>query len=110
MNWMHVLMAGYAGAVITIVVSLMRKKKWIGRGGAVVLTLAAIAIWNIVDIHYLRNNSERDVEHKLDAATESMPFYGVMKEQEPQLLAEIRSQVLTMIKEGKSEQQVIDFI
>ncbi|URQ62212.1 topoisomerase II [Pantoea alhagi] len=110
MNWTHVLMAGYAGAVIATVVSLIRKKNWIGRGGAVVLTLAAIAIWNIADVHYLRSVSEQDVEHKFDAAIENMPSYVVMKEQEPQLLARIRAQVITMVKEGKNEQQVIDFI
>lgn len=110
MNWTHVLLAAYAGAVISVVVGLIRKKNWIGRGGAIVLTIAAIAIWNVIDIHYLRNSAAQTSAQKLDAAMQSLPTYKVLSEQEPQAMEEIRSQVLTMIKEGKTEQQVIDFI
>ena len=37
MNWAHVLLAGYIGAVIAIVVGMFRKKGWLGKiSGAVV--------------------------------------------------------------------------
>ena len=40
MNWAHVLLAGYIGAVIAIVVGMFRKKGWLGKvSGAVVFAL-----------------------------------------------------------------------
>ena len=37
MNWAHVLLAGYIGAVIAIIVGVFRKKGWIGKvaGGVI---------------------------------------------------------------------------
>lgn len=32
MNWAHVLLAGYIGAVIAIVVGMFRKKRLVGQG------------------------------------------------------------------------------
>lgn len=110
MNWTHVLLAGYVGAVIATVVSLIRKKNWIGRGGAIALTLVAIAIWNIFDIHYLRKSTVQVSTQKLDAALQGFPTYKVIEEQEPQIFSHIRNQILKMTKDGKSEQQIIDVI
>ena len=53
MNWTHVILAGYVGAVIAIVVGVFRKKGWIGKTSAVVIALLAIAVWNIIDVKYL---------------------------------------------------------
>ncbi|MGJ0193970.1 topoisomerase II [Pantoea sp. RRHST58] len=110
MNWTHVLLAGYAGAVITAVVALIRKKGWVGRVGAVVLTLTAIVVWNVLDAHYLKNQANQNVEQQLDAAIATMPTWQVLKEQEPEKFEQMRAQSAAMIKAGKSEQQVIDYI
>ncbi|OQP32108.1 topoisomerase II [Pantoea latae] len=110
MNWTHVLLAGYAGAVISAVVALMRKKGWIGRISAIVLTLAAIALWNVMDAYYLKNQTNQNIDQQLDAAMASMPTWQVLKEQEPEKVEQIRAQAALMIKAGKREQQVIDSI
>lgn len=110
MNWLHIYLAGCAAVVITVVVGLIRKNNWISRGGAVVLTLAAIVIWNVADFYYIRNLSDQESARKLDTAIKSMPTYKLIEVHEPQVLVQIRTQVLAMIKEGKSEQQVIDVI
>lgn len=110
MNWTHVIQAGYIGAGFAIVFALMRKKNWIGRGSAVVLTLAAIAAWNIVDYYYLKKSSDQIYQQKIDAALQSMPGYKVIEEYDPQTYSQIRSRMIMMRKEGKNEQQFIDAI
>ncbi|MDM3145926.1 hypothetical protein OGW19_13400 [Citrobacter sp. Cf124] len=40
MNWAHVLLAGYIGAVIAIVVGMFRKKGWLGKVCSGLLNLA----------------------------------------------------------------------
>lgn len=110
MNWTHVLLAGFTAAVFSTIVGLMRKKNWIGRGGGMVLILVAIAIWNIADRYYLNNLTAKNYAEKIDEAIENMPIYKVIKEQDPQLFTSVRTQMLAMRKEGKSEQQFIDAI
>lgn len=110
MNWTHLFLAGYAGAVITAVVALIRKKGWIGRGGALMLTIAAILVWNVLDVHFLKNVANQNVEQQIDAAVASMPTWQVLKEQEPEKFEQMRTQAASMIKAGKREQEVIDYI
>lgn len=110
MDWTHVFLAGYIGAVLTAIAASLRKKGWIGRGGAIALALAGIVSWNIIDVHYLNRSAKQNTEQKIDAAIAGMPTYQVLKEQEPQKFQQIRAQVLAMLKAGQSEQQVIDAI
>ncbi|SQA99299.1 Uncharacterised protein [Cedecea neteri] len=53
MNWTHVIIAGYVGAVIAAAVAVFRKKGWVGKAGAAVIALVAIMAWNIFDVKYL---------------------------------------------------------
>lgn len=114
MNWTHIIVAGYAGAVIALLVTLLRKKGWVSKAGAVVLALAAIALWNVLDARYFmpqRQSVQTQSEaERFDAAFAKLPIYGVLKEQEPQFMAQLRDHSLAMHKEGKSEQQIIDAI
>lgn len=114
MNWAHVLLAGYIGAVIAIVVGMFRKKGWLGKiSGAVVFVVAIIA-WNLFDVHYLIPRESPDYglteTQKFEKAMLSMPVYQVLKEQEPALWTKILSQSAQMKEAGKSEQQIIDTI
>ena len=114
MNWAHVLLAGYIGAVIAIVVGMFRKKGWLGKiSGAVVFVLAIIA-WNLFDVHYLIPRESPDYglteEQQFEKAMLSNPAFQVIKEQEPELTQKIISQAAQMKKAGSSEQQVIDAI
>ena len=88
MNWAHVLLAGYIGAVIAIVVGMFRKRlagQGLWRGGFVV----AIIAWNLFDVHYLIPRESPDYgltdAQKFENAMLSMPVYQVLKEQEPAL-------------------------
>lgn len=114
MNWMHVILAGYVGAVIAIAVSLFRKKDWIGKTSAVIIALLAIVVWNVIDVKYLipRDNlAQPQTEgEKYDAAMERLPLYQIIREQEPAAWSRIREQALAMQKAGEPEQKVIDAI
>jgi len=114
MNWTHVILAGYVGAVIAIVVGIFRKKGWIGKTSAVVIALLAIAVWNIIDVKYLspRNSATQQMTQaqRFDQAMERLPLYQIIREQEPEAWSRIREQALAMQKAGETEQHVIDAI
>ena len=114
MNWTHVILAGYIGAVIAAVVGVARRKGWIGKVAALVITVVAIVAWNIIDVKYLipRDSKTRmqTQASQIDEAFNKMPVYQVMKEHQPTLFESVRQQALTMHKEGKMEQEIIDAI
>ncbi|WP_312312073.1 topoisomerase II [Atlantibacter sp.] len=114
MNWTHVILAGYVGAIIAIVVGIFRKKGWIGKTSAVVIALLAIAVWNIIDVKYLipRNSATQQMTQaqRFDQAMERLPLYQIIREQEPEAWSRIREQALAMQKAGETEQHVIDAI
>ena len=114
MNWTHVLLAGYVGAVIAAVIGLMRKKGWVGKASGAVLMIVAIVAWNLFDVHYLipreKAASGQTEEQQFDAALLQMPTFQVLKEQEPTFWIHLRTQALQLKNEGKTEQQIIDTI
>ncbi|WP_333012850.1 topoisomerase II [Kluyvera sichuanensis] len=114
MNWAHVLLAGYIGAVIAIIVGVFRKKGWIGKVAGGVIFVVAIVGWNLFDVHYLipRENPDYGLSEaqKFENAMLTMPVYQVLKAQEPVLWEHIRNQAAQMKEAGKSEQQIIDAI
>ena len=114
MNWAHVVLAGYIGAVIAIVVGMFRKKGWVGKISGAVIFVVAIIAWNIFDVHYLipRESPEYGMteEQKFDNAMRANPVFQEIREQEPALTQKIITQAVQMKNEGKSEQQVIDAI
>lgn len=114
MNWTHVLLAGYIGAVIAIVVGMFRKKGWLGKLSGAVVFVVAIVAWNLFDVHYLIPRESPDYgltdAQKFENAMLSMPVYQVLKEQEPALWQNILTQATQLKEAGKSEQQIIDAI
>ncbi|SEK49432.1 hypothetical protein SAMN04487787_102124 [Kosakonia sacchari] len=111
MNWTHVLMAAYAGAAITIVTGLMRKKGWLSKGSAAVLVAVFIALWNFIDIRYLQaQKNAQTAEARFDAMVQQVPTWQLMAEHEPKLFSELRNQVVVLMKAGANEQKIIDTI
>ena len=114
MNWTHVILAGYIGAVLAAVVGLFRKKGWVGKASGAAIFVVAIVAWNLFDVHYLipRESPEYGMseEQKFESAMLKMPTFQVIKEQEPAFWENIRGQAVQMKEAGKSEQQVIDAI
>ncbi len=55
-------------------------------------------------------SSSKTEDQKFDEIVGTMPTYQVLKEQDPQLWQQIRQRALTMQKEGKKEQEIVDEI
>lgn len=114
MNWTHVILAGYIGAVIAIVVGIFRKKGWVGKISGAVIFVVAIIAWNLFDVHYLIPRESPDFgkteEQQFESAMSTMPTFQVLKEQDPTFWQHIRDMSAQMKREGKSQQQVIDAI
>lgn len=114
MNWTHVFIAGYVGAIITAVVGIARKKGWVNKVSALVIAAVAIIAWNIIDVKYLiardAKNTIQAQTKQIDDAFDQMPLYQMMKQHQPDLYASIHQQTLTMHKEGKTQQQIIDAV
>jgi hypothetical protein len=116
MNWTHALLAGYIGVVAVIVVMLYRRKGNVGKISSVVLVLVALVAWNLFDVWYLMPREQKSgvvAESEMDAAfraMDNMPTYQVLREQEPALMETIRTTAKAMQKEGKTQQQIIDYI
>ncbi|HBU8851823.1 topoisomerase II [Citrobacter sp. Cs237] len=114
MNWTHVILAGYVGAILAIVIGLFRKKGWVGKVSGAVIFIVAIVAWNLFDVHYLipreKAATGQSEEQQFNEAMTTLPTMQVLKEQEPELWNRIRDQAVQMRKEGKSEQQLIDAV
>lgn len=116
MNWTHALLAGYIGVVVVIVVALYRRKGNVGKISAAVMVLVALVGWNLFDVWYLMPREQKSgvvAESEMDAAfhaMDNMPTYQVLREQEPALMETIRTTAKAMQKEGKTQQQIIDYI
>lgn len=114
MNWTHVILAGYVGAILAIVIGLFRKKGWVGKVSGAVIFIVAIVAWNLFDVHYLipreKAATGQSEEQQFNEAMTTLPTMQVLKEQEPELWNRIRDQAVQMRKEGKSEQQLIDTV
>lgn len=114
MNWTHVILAGYVGAILAIVIGLFRKKGWVGKVSGAVIFIVAIVVWNLFDVHYLipreKAATGQSEEQQFNEAMTTLPTMQVLKEQEPELWNRIRDQAVQMRKEGKSEQQLIDAV
>jgi len=78
-------------------------KKW-----ATALLAGVISFMAVAWIAH-RSPGKTDDE-QFDAIVSTMPTYQVLKEQEPQLWDAIRTRALTMQKDGKTEQQIVDEI
>ena len=114
MNWAHVILAGYIGAVIAVIVGVFRKKGWVGKIAGAVIFVVAIIGWNLFDVHYLIPRMSPDYgqteEQKFESAMMAMPTFQVIKEQDPEFWQHILELSVQMKKAGKGQQEIIDAI
>lgn len=114
MNWAHVILAGYIGAVIAVIVGVFRKKGWVGKIAGAVIFVVAIIGWNLFDVHYLIPRMSPDYgqteEQKFESAMMAMPTFQVIKEQDPAFWQHILELSVQMKKAGKGQQEIIDAI
>lgn len=114
MNWEHVMLSAVVGAVLYTLISVIRKKGWIGKKTSIVAIIVALIIWNYIDTNFLipkNGNHSGFVEaKKIDEMLATVPSIALFKELEPELWQSIFNQLAQMHKEKKTEQQMIDVI
>lgn len=111
MNWNEVVVWGISGVLLGSLISLLHKKGKIGRVPGIILFFVLVIGGNILWGGVIKPRVMGESEaQKIDQALAALPLYGTIKAQEPALYAQIRSEILTMKKEGKPQQEAIDIV
>lgn len=113
MNWTSVLLSALVAGLVAALTQYLRRKGKIGGITSAVIIAVAILVWNVGYRQYIAPWLQNSGESQMDVAfraISSMPTYQVLREQEPQLLETIRTTAKNMEKEGKTPQQIIDYI
>ncbi len=111
MNWTEGVVWGVSAVVTGLLIGLLHKKGVLSRVPAVIVFLVLFIggnlLWSAVIKPHLAGNRE---EQKVDQALAELPLYTTIKAQEPALYAQIRSNILKLRKEGKSQQDAINTV
>ena len=113
MNWTSVLLSALVAGLAAALTQYLRRKGKIGGITSAVIIAVVILVWNVCYRQYIAPWLQNSGESQMDVAfraISSMPTYQVLREQEPQLLETIRTTAKNMEKEGKTPQQIIDYI
>lgn len=113
MNWTSVLLSALVAGLAAALTQYLRRKGKIGGITSAVIIAVVILVWNVGYRQYIAPWLQNSGESQMDVAfraISSMPTYQVLREQEPQLLETIRTTAKNMEKEGKTPQQIIDYI
>lgn len=113
MNWTSILLSAFVAGLAAALTQYLRRKGKIGGITSAVIIFVAILAWGYGYRNYLEPYLQNRGESQMDEAfraISSMPTYQVLREQEPQLLETIRSTAKQMEKEGKTPQQIIDYV
>lgn len=113
MNWTSILLSAFVAGLAAALTQYLRRKGKIGGITSAVIIFVTILAWGYGYRNYLEPYLQNRGESQMDEAfraISSMPTYQVLREQEPQLLETIRSTAKQMEKEGKTPQQIIDYV
>lgn len=113
MNWTSVLLSALVAGLAAALTQYLRRKGKIGGITSAVIIAVVILVWNVGYRQYIAPWLQNSGESQMDVAfraISSMPTYQVLREQEPQLLETIHTTAKNMEKEGKTPQQIIDYI
>ncbi|ALB61472.1 FIG00554229: hypothetical protein [Cronobacter condimenti 1330] len=109
MNWHHVLISAWVGVALAGIASALYKKGKVNKFAAIAIFVVGIVVWNVADIAWLKG-SKASPEQGFDEAFNSMPVYKLIQEKDPAFYARVRNQAVEMVKQGKTQQEVIDAI
>ena len=109
MDWNEVMIAGVIGTVVGGILSVLCKQGRIGRTPAIIIFLVLIIGGNILHGGVIKPHLTEDNEaQEVDDALAQLPVYSTIRTQEPALYDQIRSNMLRLAKEGKTQQEIID--
>lgn len=111
MNWNDVIIAGVVAAILGGVLQALNKKGKIGRTPAIIIFLVVILGGNFLYEGVIKPRLAGDAQtQEIDQMLSALPIYSTIKAQEPALYSQIRSNILRLKKEGKTQQEAIDTV
>ncbi|MGV8925564.1 MAG: hypothetical protein ACOH2G_07785 [Ewingella sp.] len=111
MNWNEVMVWAVSGVIVAAVIAALHKKGKIGRIPGIVLFLVLIVGGNALYAGLIKPRMQGDEQtQEIDQTLSALPIYSTIKAQEPALYSQIRSNILRLKKEGKSQQEAIDTV
>lgn len=111
MNWNDVIVAAVVAAILGGVLQALYKKGKIGRTPAIIIFLVVILGGNFLYEGVIKPRLTGDDQtQEIDQALSALPIYSTIKAQEPGLYSQIRSNILRLKKEGKTQQEAIDTV
>ncbi|MBG6248040.1 hypothetical protein [Candidatus Symbiopectobacterium sp. PLON1] len=111
MNWQHVFFSAAVALVVASILAWMRKKQWIGKAMGVVIFVAVIIGWNVIDSAYLMPDKSRSLELQYaEASMAKLPIFQIIKQYAPDTYQTLKEKVVDAKAEGKDLQQAIDLV
>jgi len=111
MNGNEIMVWAVSGAVIAAVIALLHKKGKIGRVSGIILFLVLVIGGNALYAGFIQPRmAGSEQTEEIDRALAALPIYSTIKAQEPALYSQLRSNILRLKKEGKSQQEAIDTV
>ncbi|MDX5628474.1 MULTISPECIES: hypothetical protein [unclassified Brenneria] len=111
MDWQQVIISGVVGVIAVGLISVMRRKQWIGRISGIAIFIGIIAAWNFLGVNYLFSGKTFSEElRQAETAMSQLPVYRTIKESDPVFYDKLQVKMVKLKREGKSEQQLIDII
>ena len=111
MNWNEVMVWAVSGAVIASVLAILHKKGKLGKIPAVILFLVLVVGGNALYAGLIKPRMQASSQTaEIDHALAELPIFKTINAQEPELYQQIRSNILRLRKEGKSQQEAIDTV
>lgn len=109
MTWTLLLAVACVALVIAIAVGRQRKSGWFNKGSIVALIVVFFAAGNVINIQY-HKAQDRENETQLETGLQNTRLWPVIQEHEPDLAANLRTQMLELVKKGVEEQRALKMI
>ncbi|MGP9418640.1 hypothetical protein HX889_42850 [Pseudomonas reactans] len=111
MNWNEVMVWGVSGVVIAAILAALYKKGKLGKTPAIILLLVLVIGGNALYAGLIKPRMQTSSQTaEIDHALAELPIFKTINEQEPELYQQIRSNILRLREEGKTQQEAIDTV
>jgi hypothetical protein len=108
MDYEQIIISGAVGSAACVFFTKLNGKWHIGKVAVSILTLLAIALWNIIAVNYLFPNNNKNDRHNIEQAVSGIPVFQTILKYEPIKYYSIIEQAVALKKNGASQQQMID--
>lgn len=106
MAWTFLLAVGCVALIIAVAVGRRRKTGWCNKGSIAALIVIFFAAGNVINIQY-HKAQDREREAQLDAGLKNGRFWAILLQYEPELAANLRTQMLELMKTGTDKQSAL---